>query len=96
MAYGAVLSALYLPLAVMLLGLILRGISFDFREEARSKLPWNLGFGLGSLAAALAQGFILGSLVSGIRFREDSLPAGFGIGFRRRRPWWPWDLNRCY
>jgi len=76
LAYGVVLSALYLPLAVMLLGLIFRGISFEFREEARRKLPWNLGFGLGSLTAALAQGFILGSLVSGFRVQGGQFAGG--------------------
>ncbi len=65
LAYGVIFSALYIPLIVMLFGLIFRGVSFDFREEARHKSVWNLSFGLGSLAAALAQGFALGAFVSG-------------------------------
>ena len=75
LAYGVVLSALYLPLSLMLLGLIFRGVAFDFREEARHKRPWNLGFGLGSLLAALAQGFIVGAFVGGFQV-EDRVFAG--------------------
>jgi len=67
LAYGVILSGLYIPLVIMLFGLIIRGVSFEFREEARHKFPWNLGFGLGSLTAALAQGFMVGGLVSGLK-----------------------------
>jgi cytochrome bd ubiquinol oxidase subunit II len=61
-AHGVVLSALYLPVAVMLIGLILRGVSFDFRVKARAarKDMWNRLFALGSLMAAAAQGWMLG------------------------------------
>src|SRR6186713_2121718 len=61
-AHGLVLSALYLPVAVMLIGLILRGVSFDFRVKARAarKDMWNRLFALGSLMAASAQGWMLG------------------------------------
>ena len=61
-AHGLVLSALYLPVAVMLIGLILRGVSFDFRVKARAarKDMWNRLFALGSLMAAAAQGWMLG------------------------------------
>jgi cytochrome d ubiquinol oxidase subunit II len=61
-AHGLVLSALYLPVAVMLVGLILRGVSFDFRVKARAarKVMWNRLFALGSLMAAAAQGWMLG------------------------------------
>ncbi len=61
-AHGLVLSALYLPVAVMLIGLILRGVSFDFRVKARAarKEMWNRLFALGSLMAAAAQGWMLG------------------------------------
>ena len=62
-AHGLVLSALYLPVAVMLIGLILRGVSFDFRVKARAarKGMWNALFAIGSLMAATAQGWMLGS-----------------------------------
>ena len=67
LAHGIVLSALYLPVAVMLLGLILRGVSFDFRVKARAvrKQMWNRLFSLGSLMAAAAQGWMLGSYLTG-------------------------------
>lgn len=62
LAHGMVLSALYLPVAVMLIGLILRGVSFDFRVKARAarKGMWNALFALGSLMASTAQGWMLG------------------------------------
>jgi cytochrome d ubiquinol oxidase subunit II len=61
-AHGLVLSALYLPVAVMLIGLVLRGVSFDFRVKARAarKDMWNRLFSLGSIMAAAAQGWMLG------------------------------------
>ena len=67
MAHGVILTALYLPIAVMLLGLILRGVAFDFRVKARAehKERWNTAFFAGSLITALAQGFMLGRLVTG-------------------------------
>jgi len=67
LAHGIVLSALYLPVAVMLIGLILRGVSFDFRVKARAahKATWNQLFALGSLMAAMAQGWMLGSYLTG-------------------------------
>ena len=67
LAHGIVLSALYLPVAVMLIGLILRGVSFDFRVKARAarKAMWNRLFSLGSLVAAAAQGWMLGSYLTG-------------------------------
>src|SRR3954469_24085758 len=65
-AHGLVLSALYLPVAVMLIGLILRGVSFDFRVKARAahKAMWNHLFAIGSLLAATAQGWMLGSYLT--------------------------------
>lgn len=66
-AHGVILGALYLPVALMLAGLILRGVAFDFRVKARAvhKSHWNRAFFLGSLLAALAQGYMLGLLVMG-------------------------------
>ncbi|NNM64111.1 MAG: cytochrome d ubiquinol oxidase subunit II [Burkholderiales bacterium] len=63
--YATVLSAMYGPVMVMIGGLILRGASFEFRHAARSKRGWDWAFGSGSLIAALAQGAILGQLISG-------------------------------
>ncbi|MBL0423167.1 cytochrome d ubiquinol oxidase subunit II [Ramlibacter sp. AW1] len=66
-AHGLVLSTLYLPVAVMLVALILRGVSFDFRIKGRAayKGMWNALFAAGSLLAAMAQGWMLGSYLTG-------------------------------
>jgi cytochrome bd ubiquinol oxidase subunit II len=81
LAHGIVLSALYLPVAVMLIGLILRGVSFDFRVKARAaqKTTWNGLFALGSLLAAAAQGWMLGSYLSGFDFGLWSMLFSLGI-----------------
>ena len=66
-AHGIVLTALYLPVALMLIGLILRGVAFDFRVKARDthKPLWNRAFFAGSTLAALAQGWMLGRYITG-------------------------------
>jgi cytochrome d ubiquinol oxidase subunit II len=81
LAHGIVLSALYLPVAVMLIGLILRGVSFDFRVKARAarKQLWNRLFSLGSLMAAMAQGWMLGSYLTGFDYGLWSLLFSLGI-----------------
>lgn len=67
MAHGAILSALYLPVSVMLIGLTLRGVAFDFRVKARAEHKdwWNRAFFGGSLITAIAQGYMLGELILG-------------------------------
>ncbi len=72
-ANGVILTSLYLPVAMMLLGLILRGVAFDFRIKAHAdhKLLWNRAFCFGSLLAAFAQGMMLGGLITG--FSENGL-----------------------
>jgi cytochrome d ubiquinol oxidase subunit II len=67
-AHGVILSALYLPVAAMLLGLILRGVAFELRFKATGwhRELWNRLFFVGSLVAALAQGFMLGGVVVGL------------------------------
>jgi cytochrome d ubiquinol oxidase subunit II len=81
LAHGIVLSALYLPVAVMLIGLILRGVSFDFRVKARAarKDLWNRLFSLGSMMAATAQGWMLGSYLTGFDYGPWSLLFSLGI-----------------
>jgi cytochrome d ubiquinol oxidase subunit II len=66
-AHSLVLGALYLPVAVMLIGLILRGVAFDFRVKAHvARKPfWNRVFATGSLVTAMAQGWMLGSYITG-------------------------------
>lgn len=72
MAHGVILTALYLPTALMLGGLILRGVSFDFRAKAKDKHKhlWDKAFMGGSLITSLAQGYMLGSYIMG--FRHDA------------------------
>jgi len=67
-AHGIVLTKLYLPVTVMLLGLILRGVAFDFRVKAgdAKKAMWNRLFFVGSLLASCAQGWMLGSYITGL------------------------------
>jgi len=66
-AHGLVLTELYLPVALMLIGLILRGVAFDFRVKAKSshKATWDRLFFAGSTLAAASQGWMLGRYVSG-------------------------------
>ncbi|MEB3180652.1 MAG: cytochrome d ubiquinol oxidase subunit II [Nostocaceae cyanobacterium] len=66
LAYSTILQALYIPIFVMIFGLIFRAVAFEFREHARRKLFWNYAFGVGSFIAALGQGFALGSVLAGI------------------------------
>ena len=78
-AHGAILSGLYLPVAFMLLGLILRGVAFEFRVKAPIvwKRFWNQAFFAGSLMSSLAQGFMLGMYVMGLKW---TLPhVGFSV-----------------
>lgn len=74
-AYGLVLTSLYLPVTIMLIGLILRGVSFDFRVKANvtQKRMWNRAFAAGSLIAASAQGWMLGSYITGLKPGSVSL-----------------------
>jgi cytochrome bd ubiquinol oxidase subunit II len=67
-AHGAILTQLYLPVTLMLIGLILRGVAFEFRAKAppAHKRVWDTLFWAGSLTAALTQGFMLGLYVMGL------------------------------
>jgi cytochrome d ubiquinol oxidase subunit II len=76
LAYGVVLSALYILVSLMLLGFILRAVSFEFMAEAHNKTLWNLAFGGGSLLAALAQGFVLGGVLSGLKITGHTYTGG--------------------
>ncbi|WP_368408512.1 cytochrome d ubiquinol oxidase subunit II [Caldimonas mangrovi] len=85
-AHGMVLTALYLPTAAMLIGLILRGVAFDFRVKAhaRHKPLWNRAFFAGSGVAALAQGWMLGRYVTG--FAEGPLFTAFAAAIALALP----------
>ncbi|HMA89075.1 MAG TPA: cytochrome d ubiquinol oxidase subunit II [Burkholderiales bacterium] len=66
-AHGVILGALYLPVATMLVGLMLRGAAFEFRVKALGwhRELWNWLFWFGSFLAALAQGLMLGRTITG-------------------------------
>src|ERR1044072_7629148 len=66
LAYSVIMPALYLPVIVMLLALVFRGVAFEFRGISFSKKTWNIAFAGGSLLAAFCQGLILGGLLQGI------------------------------
>jgi cytochrome d ubiquinol oxidase subunit II len=66
-AYAILLPAFYAPLIAMLLGLVLRGVAFEFRwKTERAKPIWDLAFAAGSVIATLSQGLMLGALVQGV------------------------------
>jgi len=76
-AYALILSALYLPVLLMLLALVFRGVAFEFRFKAeRGKPFWGAAFALGSMCAAFAQGVILGALVEGMPLQEGKYIGG--------------------
>ena len=66
-AHGLVLGELYLPVTLMLIGLTLRGVAFDFRVKAKDthKQTWDRLFFAGSLLASVSQGWMLGRYISG-------------------------------
>jgi cytochrome d ubiquinol oxidase subunit II len=77
LAYAILMPALYLPVILMLLGLIFRGVAFEFRFKAQRSRPlWDWSFHLGSLTAAFMQGIIVGALIQGVVVVER----GFGGG----------------
>ena len=81
LAYAVVLPALYAPITAMLLGLIFRGVAFEFRfRSTRRKLIWDWAFAVGSTVAAFAQGIALGALVQGIPVSGRAYAGG----------WWDW------
>jgi cytochrome bd ubiquinol oxidase subunit II len=66
-AHGMILGALYLPVAAMLVGLLFRGVAFEFRMKAEGwhRELWNSLFWFGSFLASLAQGIMLGRYITG-------------------------------
>ena len=81
LAYAVVLPALYAPLIAMLLGLIFRGVAFEFRwRDADHRKYWDVGFCLGSAVATFAQGVTLGALLQGIDIEGRAYAGG----------WWDW------
>ena len=73
LAYAIVMPAMYIPVIMMLLCLIFRGVAFEFRFKAdTSRKLWDMVFHFGSLGAAFMQGVILGGIVQGISVDERS------------------------
>ena len=75
--YATLFSAFYLPLLVMLAGLILRGVAFEFRYKTeRLRWVWDLSFAGGSLLAAFIQGLMVGALVEGLPISDGQYAGG--------------------
>jgi cytochrome bd ubiquinol oxidase subunit II len=78
-AYSIIMSAFYMPIIFMLVGLIFRGVAFEFRFKSDSPLQqriWDMSFHFGSLLAALMQGVILGNFIQGIEVENRSFAGG--------------------
>jgi len=81
LAYATVIPALYVPIILMLIGLIFRGVAFEFRFRTKRWRPvWDWGFAIGSAVAGFMQGIALGALVQGIRISGRQYAGG----------WWDW------
>ncbi len=75
-AYAVIMPAFYLPVIVMLLALVFRGVAFEFRTVSRSKTWLNVAFATGSTLAAFAQGVMLGGLIQGIKVSNGAYAGG--------------------
>lgn len=81
LAYAVIMPALYMPIILMLLALIFRGVAFEYRwRTVRWKPVWDVGFFGGSIVAAFMQGIALGALVQGIEVADRAYAGG----------WWDW------
>jgi cytochrome d ubiquinol oxidase subunit II len=78
LAYGVILSSLYIPVMMLLFGLIFRAVSIEFRSHEHKRL-WGIAFGIGCLLAIAGQGFIFGGLFSNLKIEGGSFAGG------------PWD-----
>jgi len=76
-AYAVLLSGVYLPVLLLVMALVFRGVAFEFRFKAhRSRAIWSVSFALGSLLASFAQGVILGALVQGLPLQDGHYSGG--------------------
>jgi cytochrome d ubiquinol oxidase subunit II len=81
LAYAVLMPALYAPIIAMLIGLIFRGVAFEFRwRTTRERNLWDIAFFGGSLLAAMAQGVALGAILQGIHVEGRHYAGG----------WWDW------
>jgi len=77
LAYAVLMPALYIPVIIMLLGLIFRGVAFEFRFKAnKSRRIWDYAFHFGSLVAACTQGMFVGAYVQGIKVAGRNFAGG--------------------
>ena len=77
LAYAALLPAFYLPILVMLIALVFRGVAFEFRFKVHAHKPlWSRSFFFGSLLATFAQGVVLGTFVHGVRVVDGQYAGG--------------------
>src|SRR6266550_3081544 len=77
LAYSIILPAFYLPVMIMLLALVFRGVAFEFRWLGVSSKPhWTFAFAAGSTLAAFCQGVILGGLIEGIKVQNGAFAGG--------------------
>ena len=82
LAYAVLMPALYTPVVAMLIGLIFRGVAFEFRWRTTQSLRnrWDIAFAGGSMLAALAQGIALGAILQGVHVDGRQYAGG----------WWDW------
>jgi cytochrome d ubiquinol oxidase subunit II len=81
LAYAVLLPALYTPVIAMLIGLIFRGVAFEFRwRTLRQRNRWDIAFAGGSMLAAMAQGVALGAMLQGVHVEGRHYAGG----------WWDW------
>jgi cytochrome d ubiquinol oxidase subunit II len=78
LAYSILFPAFYIPIIIMLIGLILRGVAFEFRfkTDPSHRVIWDMVFHIGSLTAAFCQGMILGSFVQGVEVDGRNFAGG--------------------
>lgn len=81
LAYSVILPALYAPIIAMLLGLVFRGVAFEFRwRDPAHKRFWDVSFFFGALVTTMAQGIVLGAVLQGISVTGRAYSGG----------WWDW------
>ena len=75
--YGVFLSAFYLPVLLLLVGLIFRGVAFEFRHRSRGmRAFWDYGFFIGSIVIAFVQGCAVGAMIEGIPVANNQYAGG--------------------
>src|SRR6187399_1437320 len=81
LAYAVLMPALYTPMIAMLIGLVFRGVAFEFRwRTTAARNRWDVAFAAGSLVATLAQGVALGAILQGVQVEGRHYAGG----------WWDW------